>query len=205
VDQSPSKLWARNYTERHRPRQPSVRTTPTGQDTPCRCRSNAQCGFLVHSICSAVSPSGRVLECRRALEQAVDARRAPQCLADILLHKEHDELCRQQFAEQTVDATPAQPDPMLLTGDNSCITAVDYPRTGMVACCSVLHDRSHSERDTRPSAPLPDGLRTAALRKACFTKRAAVHQAKATRARTPGVPHRGRRHPARPHKEIDYG
>jgi len=41
---------------------------------------------------------------------------------------------------------------------------------------SVLHDRSQSERDTRPSAPLPDGLR---------------------RARTPGVPHRGPRPLAR--------
>jgi len=45
----------------------------------------------------------RALERRRA--QALGARHAPQCLADILLHKEHDEPSRQQFAEQTVDAT----------------------------------------------------------------------------------------------------
>lgn len=45
----------------------------------------------------------RALERRRA--QALGARHAPQRLADILLHEEHDEPCRQQFAEQTVDAT----------------------------------------------------------------------------------------------------
>lgn len=93
---------------------------------------------------------------------------------------------------------------MLLAGDNSCITSVDYPWTGVVACCSVLHDRSQSERDTRPSAPLPDGLHGSAPQSILYQASSSApskgikpaHQAFRSEARAlrPG-----------PHKEIDYG
>lgn len=60
-------------------------------------------------------------------------------------------------------------------GDNSYITAVDYPPAGMVPSVQVMYARSRSERDIGRSAPWPGGHRTAS---APHGTPPAVHEAK---------------------------
>lgn len=71
-------------------------------------------------------------------------------------------------------------------GDNSYITAVDYPSAGMVASVQAMYGRSRSERDIGRSAPWPGGLRTAS---APHGAPGSSPRSKVMSTRTAGVPH----------------
>ena len=71
-------------------------------------------------------------------------------------------------------------------GDNSYITAVDYPPAGMVASVQAMYARSRSERDIGRSAPWPGGHRTAS---APHGTPASSPRSKVMSTRTAGVPH----------------